>query len=231
MKIMNMMNYVMDFIFPRTSIISGQRLKEKNSNDYIDDFEFESLRRTSSDDLDDLKSKVDAEYSFSLLSFYEDDEFSKIIYKLKYGGMKKLGIFLGRKLGESLKEHFESDLSNFDFLIPVPLFKTKLRERGYNQSEYLCSGINEILNLEFVPDFVRRIKHTSSQTRLSRKKRIENIRGAFEINEQFKKSIHNKRLILVDDVVTTGSTINEVIRVLKDSGSSDILACTLAMAR
>lgn len=221
-----------DFIFPKTSIISEKRLDENNSNQYIGDDEIYLIPKVTESDLSDLKNKLIADFTISLFAFREGDDFSKIIYQLKYGGMKRLGVYLGCLFGKELKKYLkERKISNFDFIIPVPLFKTKLRERGYNQSDFICKGINEILNTKFYPDMARRIRHTSTQTKLNRKERMENMKDAFEINKKHKHEIRSKRIILVDDVVTTGSTMNEVIKVLKENQCGDVLACCLAMAR
>ena len=227
-----MLKELIDFIYPKTSIITDKRLDENNSNQYISDDEINLIDRVTPDDFTDLREKVISEYSFSLFAFREGDDFSKIIYQLKYGGMKQLGVYLGELLGNELKNYLEeNDLEDFEFIIPVPLFKTKLRERGFNQSDFICKGINEKLKIKFIPDLIRRIRHTSTQTKLNRDERIKNMKNAFELNGKYKEEISGKKLILVDDVVTTGSTVNEVIKVLKDNDCGDILVCILAMAR
>lgn len=221
-----------DFVFPKTSIISGKRLDENNSNQYISDDEIELIDRVSKNDLIDLEKKLISDHSFALFAFREDDDFSKIIYQLKYGGMKMLGVYLGRMLGNELKKYItQNNLPDFDIIIPVPLFKTKVRERGYNQSDFICLGISKTLGIKCISDIVKRNRHTSTQTKLSREERIENMKDAFEINDKYKNEIDGKGIILVDDVVTTGSTMNEVIKVLKENGCSDVTACCLAMAR
>ncbi|MDQ3019210.1 MAG: ComF family protein [Bacteroidota bacterium] len=227
-----MVSSVLDFIFPKTSVITDKRLDENNSNQYVSDDEINSIPRVTLSDLVDLKNKIISDYTFSLFTFREGDDFSKIIYELKYGGMKRLGIYLGNMLGHEVELYLkEKKLLDFDYIIPVPLFKTKFRERGYNQSDFICKGMNEILKLNFVTDIVKRVRHTSTQTKLNREERIKNMKDAFEINKKYKNLIYGKRIILVDDVVTTGSTMNEVIKVLKENECLEISACTLAMAR
>lgn len=221
-----------DFIFPKTSIISGKKLDENNTNQYISDDEIELIDRINKDDFIDLKRKLVSDHSFALFAFREEDDFSKIIYQLKYGGVKRLGIYLGGILGNELKKYIaQNDLADSDIIIPVPLFKTKVRERGYNQSDFICLGISETLGIKCIPDIVKRNRHTSTQTKLNREERIVNIKDAFEINDKYKSEIDMKRIILVDDVVTTGSTMNEVIKVLKENGCNEVTACCLAMAR
>lgn len=232
LRLNNLANIFVDFIFPKTSIISDKRLNEDNSNQYIGDDEINLIPKVTESDLEDLKNKLDSDFTFSLFAFREGDDFSSIIYQLKYGGMKRLGVYLGRLLGIELEKYLEEKkISDFDFIIPIPLFKTKLRERGYNQSDFICKGINEIIKINFVPDIVKRVRHTFTQTKLNREERIKNMKDAFEINKKFLNEIIGKKIILVDDVVTTGSTMNEVIKVLKENHCAEVLGCCLAMAR
>lgn len=226
-----MLNSLIDFIFPKTSVISDERLNENNSNEYISDDELYLIDKVTPEDLSDLKRKVNSAFTFSLFAFREGDNFSKIIYQLKYGGMKRLGIFLGEQLGIELQNHLKENNLTFDLLIPVPLFKTRVRERGFNQSDFICTGINKKLNIKFSPHLVTRVRHTMTQTKLNREERIRNMKDAFKINKKCENEIYGKSIILVDDVVTTGSTINEVIKVLEQNGSRDVMTCVLAMAR
>lgn len=227
-----MLNAILDFVFPRISIITGKKLDEDVQSQYFSNEEIGMLPVLDEKDLKLLKSRIIADYAYSKFIFSEGDDFSKIVYHLKYGKMKRLGICLGEVLADGLKFYIEQkNIKPFDAVVPVPLHKTKLRERGYNQSEYLCKGICRKLDAEPIPDLIKRIRHTSTQTKLSREKRIENIKDAFTIRQEYSDRIQSMRIVLVDDVITTGSTINEAARVLKESGSGDILCCSLAMAK
>lgn len=231
-KEVQLLHNIINFIYPKICIVSEIRLDESNSNPFINDYEIKSLAKVGTSDLRDLENKLLSDVSFSLFVFRENDNFSKIIYQLKYGGMKKLGVFLGKLLGTEVKKFIEEkNLSDFDYIIPVPLFKTKVRERGYNQSDYICQGVSDILNIEFINDFVIRNRHTKSQSKLDRYKRAENVKNAFEINSKYEKTIFDKEIILVDDVVTTGATLNEVVKVLRNGSCRKIMVCTLAMAK
>jgi len=229
---MEMVNNIVDFIFPKTSIISDKKLDESNSNNYLFDDETSSLKTVTFTDLADLSNKLISDLSFSHFAFYEGDDFSKIIYQLKYGGMKNLGVFMGELLGKELKKYFaEKDLPDFDYIIPVPLFKTKFRERGYNQADYICMGLSKVLGIGFENNIVRRIRHTKSQTKLNRDERIVNMKDAFVFNESYSNKVAGKKIIVVDDVITTGSTINEVIKIIRQHSEDEVMGCTLAMAR
>jgi len=223
---------LIDFVFPKISIISGKRLEEGCSFQYFGDSELNELSGLSEEDKSDLKAKLDSDYCFSMFSFRENDDFSKIIYQMKYGGMRNLAAVMGEILGGELQKFMkESTGEKFDVIIPVPLHSTKLRERGYNQSEALSRGMIRTLQIDISIRSILRIRHTSSQTKLSREDRIRNMKNAFAINEKFRNEIRGKNIIVTDDVITTGTTLNELISILKENYCGKILACTLAMAR
>lgn len=228
----NVIQNITDFIFPKTSIITGDLIEDSNSNQYINDNEFALLEKVTEKDLCELKAKLKSDYSFSVFSFREGDSFSNIIYNLKYGGMKNLGIFLGILLGNEIGNFIQANLYvSFDCIIPVALHKTKFRERGYNQTEMICRGINGVLKLKSETEIIIRKRNTLTQTKLNKKQRMENIKDAFHILPEQKSNIAGKNIILIDDVITTGSTMNEIIRVLREGNCGRILACSLAMAR
>lgn len=226
-----LINYIVYFIFPKTCIVTGNRLDENNSNNYVEDCVIQSINSVSSSDLKNLRNKVTSDYAYTLYDFNDDSPIQQIIHHFKYRGMKKLGIYLGELIGKELINNFYDTLKTFDTIIPVPLFKTKERERGYNQAEYLCKGINSQLQIEFIKDLVKRTRHTKSQTKLSQSERIENVKDAFEINRNYKGKISGTSIILVDDVVTTGSTLNEIIKELRTEDVSQIFVITIAMAK
>jgi len=118
------------------------------------------------------------------------------------------------------KAHFE-----FDLIIPVPLSKIRQRERGYNQVTLWGRLLSKSLNLPLSSSALKRERNTESQVNLSAGKREENIRNAFSANADF---IHGKNILLLDDVITTGATLNECARTLKDAGAFHISALTIA---
>ena len=153
----------------------------------------ESLKnKVTLDDLKSLRNKVASDYAYTLYDFDEDSPIQQIIHHFKYRGMKKLGIYLGELIGKELIDDTNDIAKTFDTIIPVPLFKTKERERGYNQAEYLCKGINIQLQIEFIKDLVKRTRHTKSQTKLSQSERIANVKDAFEINKNYNGKLSGK---------------------------------------
>jgi len=126
------------------------------------------------------------------------------------------------------KEVFMTSLqkSNQTYLVPVPLHKSKLRKRGYNQAQLLTQGLSKKLNIPAI-DMLVRVKNTPSQVGLERKKRIENISGAFSLAPNILISQY-PNIFLVDDVLTTGSTLLEAANVLKRKGTKKVWGIALA---
>ena len=165
--------------------------------------------------------------ALSLYWFEEGTEIQHILHALKYTRMKSIGKVFGKKIGEEINSRFPL---NYDYAVPVPLHKSKLRERTYNQSDYICRGIAEALNIKPLEKCLSRTRYTKTQTKLSITEREENVRNAFSVNPMFSEIIKGKNLILVDDVITTGSTILECARVLKENGCGEVTVCSIALA-
>lgn len=146
------------------------------------------------------------------LYFTKESLVQHLMHQLKYKGNKELGLQLGRLMGNSLKS--ADRFSNIDALIPLPLFPSKEKKRGYNQATVLCDGIAEILNLPVLNNIITRPQHTETQTKKGRIERWRNIEGKFQLTDPVK--IQNKHILLVDDVVTTGATLeacgNELLK-------------------
>jgi ComF family protein len=136
-----------------------------------------------------------------------------LIHKLKYSGIRELGHELGRIYALSLKSSGFTD--DMDLIIPVPLHPAKKRVRGFNQSDYIASGISDVTGLPVDTDSLVRIVLSSTQTNRSRYDRWTNVEGIFRVADA--ESVRGKHILLVDDVITTGSTVescvNELLKV------------------
>jgi ComF family protein len=161
--------------------------------------------------------------SFSLYQFIADTPVQHLLHSLKYEKMKSIGIKLGKEIAENMPK-----TSKIDLAVPVPLHFAKLRERTYNQSDYICRGIGSNRKIDTIPKLLKRNRFTKSQTKLDKYARQENVRSAFELNPKYKEVIQGKNIILVDDVITTGATILECARVLKESGAAYVIVCSAA---
>ncbi len=223
-------NDVVDFLYPRVCIVSEMNLPEDNSNKYVLDSTLASLEKVSQVQLNELRNKVRSDFAFSLYDFAKKSDFEKIIHHLKYSGMKDLGVFLGEHLAGYVKLEIEEQDLNYDWIIPVPLHKTKIRERGYNQSEYLVKGLSKGLNIPLLVNSIDRRRYTKSQTKLTLTEREKNVKDAFFLNNEFIDRLNGRNVILVDDVITTGATVNECINVLREAGVKKIFTVSLAMA-
>ncbi|MCX8019207.1 MAG: phosphoribosyltransferase family protein [Chitinophagaceae bacterium] len=134
--------------------------------------------------------------------FTKESVIQNIIHRFKYKGHKEAGLQLGRMMGLRLLKSGRFDV---DALIPLPLYPPKERKRGYNQSAVLCEGISSVMNVPVLNDVVSRPYFTETQTRKGRIERWKNIEGKFSLN--CASQIHGKKILLVDDVVTTGATL------------------------
>lgn len=162
----------------------------------------------------------------SAFVFEKEKELQTILHALKYNGKFILGKFLGELAAKQVYNSINA--WHADMIMPVPLHSLKKAERGYNQAEFICKGISKVLKIPNRTDILKRTRFTLSQTTMTFEERKENVHKAFGLKK--KKHIPGKRIILVDDVITTGSTITECARELKDNGATEIFAFSVAIA-
>lgn len=143
--------------------------------------------------------------------FTKESLMQHLMHQFKYKGNKELGMQLGKIMGEQIKKsaRFEADA-----LVPLPLFAAKEKRRGYNQAAILCEGMSEAMNLPVLDKIISRPRHTETQTKKGRIERWKNMEGKFILSDA--DAIKNMHLLLVDDVVTTGATLeacgNELLK-------------------
>lgn len=135
--------------------------------------------------------------------FTKESLMQHLMHQFKYKGNKEVGIYLGKLMGWAMAE--SNRFSYVDALIPLPLHKSKEHKRGYNQAAVLCNGISSVLNRPVWKDVVIRPEQTETQTKKGRIQRWQNMEGKFELNNA--GVIEGKHVLLVDDVVTTGATM------------------------
>ncbi len=141
--------------------------------------------------------------AMSELYFSKGSMVQNMIHEFKYRGNKKAGHFFGNLMGKSL---LNSNRFSIDVIIPLPLFERKEKLRGFNQAEILCNGIGEILNKPVVKNNVIRKVFTETQTKKHRIERWKNVEGIFYVSNP--KELEGRHILLVDDVITTGATID-----------------------
>lgn len=155
---------------------------------------------------------------------YGDRE-KHIIYDFKYG--KKA--YYGEKLGEIMAEKVASEPSlRWDMVIPVPMYKEKEKDRGYNQAALLGRYMAEHLGTAFIKNALIRIVDTPPMSSLSIEERERNVRNVFIVNNKYVNMIKGKSILLVDDIFTTGNTMDECARVLKESDAGEVFAVAFA---
>lgn len=159
-------------------------------------------------------------------TYYDRPLIKKLIQKMKYYFIKDVAEILAElPIKLIINSNLYSSLQP-DLVIPIPLHRKKILERGFNQSEIIAQKIAQKFNWPLGNNIIARIKNTKSQTKLKKEKREQNIAGAFTVCD--KKIIKNKNIILIDDVVTTGATLEEAAKVLKKSGAKSVWAITVA---
>jgi ComF family protein len=166
------------------------------------------------------------EFTQAFASFDLIPELRSLIHHLKYKENAQVGIFLGQLAGRYIQQYHAD--KKIDIITPVPLHKVKKRMRGYNQALWIAKGINQIITCELIPELIIRTRFTQTQTRLTRKRRKKNVSHAFMVNSKY--NVENKTIMFIDDVFTTGSTMNEVSSALKHYKVNKIYAMTVAKA-
>src|SRR4051812_6326494 len=150
----------------------------------------------------------------------------RLVHQFKYSGQRYLRFPIAEWLAETMRDP-RLDGRRFDVIIPVPLHPARQRERGFNQATLLAERLGHSTGLPLYPA-LDRIRYTTTQTVHDRAERIENLRGAFRLRKN--RDVRDLRVLLIDDVLTTGSTLSECARVLKAAGAVSVHAATAARA-
>lgn len=222
----------LEFVYPPTCFVCGGLLEGGGSRVCPACWAtIRSVRRDDSLYLEMYERLTQSQSIANLISLYhfeKDGTLQSIIHQLKYDGMTVLGLELGRKLGEKLLTEVPDH--SIEGIVPIPLHSTKLRERGYNQSEYIARGIRDATGIPVYTSLLKRHKYTSSQTKLTASERRENVGDAFGVHERSRIRIKDSSFLVVDDVITTGSTIEACAEVLQNNGARSIIAGSVAIA-
>jgi ComF family protein len=162
----------------------------------------------------------------AMFSVESHGKFLDVIHCLKYSKMPGIGFEFGKMLYRRLKM---DNMSDYDYITSVPIHQAKKRDRGYNQSDFIGKGLSKESGIKFHPKLIKRNKYTETQTKLSSEQRKSNVADVF-IPYNNKINISGLKILIVDDVLTTGSTINSAARVLKDMGAGIVNAAALGSA-
>jgi ComF family protein len=172
-----------------------------------------------------FKGRIPVKYVMSLFQFVKASRVQHVLHALKYRNKPELGQLLGKVYGEELLECGYA--KEFDIVIPVPLHASKKKRRGYNQSEEFGVGLAEAWSISCNDNYLKRLYMTETQTKKTRLRRWENVKEVFSLEAP--DQIKDRRILLVDDVVTTGATLEVAGRVLLDGGCKELsIACIAA---
>jgi ComF family protein len=168
--------------------------------------------------------RVPVDNAFSILYFTKESMVQKIIFELKYKQNKKAGYVLGKLMANELNQLQEK--IHVDYLIPIPISKRKIRSRGYNQSKLLCEAMFQNGYKVPIAESLVKIKGTTTQTNKNRLHRGENSKPIFKLNPKI--NLGNKHLLVVDDVLTTGATLEMACKCLWQAKPASIQIVTAA---
>lgn len=170
--------------------------------------------------------RVPVEKAASLFLFEKSGRVQRLLHALKYEGQEAIGEYLGRLCAQDLEG--SAFLGDIDLVLPVPLHKKKLRARGYNQSESFARGLALAASKPLHTTLLERVVETSTQTKKRKYQRWENVEGIFRLNQP--ESLAGKHVLLVDDVITTGATIEAAWQALRQAGNVRVSLLSIAFA-
>ena len=170
--------------------------------------------------------KVEINEVFAFLYFRKHGSVQKLLHSLKYRHKPEIGEFLGRLYGNELVTQDKGFV--YDYIIPVPLHKSRERRRGYNQSEFFSRGLGSSLQIPVDTSLLHRKFKSTTQTNKSRQERWDNVKDIFIVSHPEK--LQGKNILLTDDVMTTGATLEACSLKLKEAGVNQISVATIAVA-
>jgi len=158
--------------------------------------------------------------------FVYEDLVQDAIYRFKYGKKAHLGKGLGSIMAERLFQ-MPNFLENLDYIVPIPIHRNRMKTRGFNQAELLAKEISKVSGIPMGKNLIVRIRDTAPQSKVSFSGRKNNLKGALEVNKRY--ALENKSILLVDDIYTTGNTLNACCEVLYKVGVKEVRATTLSI--
>ncbi len=225
-----LLNDLIELLYPRLCVVCGDKLIEQEK--WICLHCLHHIPRTNFHLIVDnpvaqiFYGRVNIENATSFFYFSKGSKYQALLHNLKYKGMKELGEEMGKYFAIDLRQ--SSWFDSVDIICPVPLHPSKEKKRGYNQSWWIASGIAQQLNKELSINNLKRLTATETQTRKSRFERYLNVDGIFELKNP--EAFSGKHILLVDDVVTTGATLEACATTILSTTNAQISIATLATA-
>lgn len=209
--------------------MTGEVITPENRYNYISETGLQSLPPPPHKDiLNDYllgnfeKDELSIFKLIALFRLKESEEIMELIYGLKYSGVYKIGLELGMLLGKQIKSN------RYDYICPVPIHSARKRERGFNQSVSIIKGILKVKEFDLIEDLLVRNKYTQTQTLLDSNQRKENVRKVFSVKKNI--DLTNKRILVIDDVLTTGNTLNNCATSLLNNGARRVDAAVVCVS-
>ncbi|MDR2527019.1 MAG: ComF family protein [Rickettsiales bacterium] len=237
---MNFLKIFLRFLYPPKCVICGKIIQEYDAlcencwsnvkqivrpfcNKCSSPIEFD----ISEDSICGACMKEEPKYIKARSAFIYNKAISNVITRFKFFDET----YLKRFMALNMVRASQDILDNIDILIPVPLHKKRLRQRKYNQSLLLCEEISKLTKKSFISDFLYKKKHTKQQSSLRKRERLLNLRGKFAVSEKYLGQYADKNIAIVDDVMTTGTTINECIKAMNKNKIKNIYVITFAKTK
>jgi ComF family protein len=229
MGIVNQLKYVanasIDIVYPNYCAVCDRDLVQNEHHICLSclyDLPYLSSDKKNDDKLNKLFwGRVEVEKIYALFNYQKGNQVQDILHLIKYKNKTKLAEYLGCKLAACMNE-----TRHIDYVLPVPLHPKKKRKRGYNQSTIIANGITKTLGIPLNESLIKRVHHNPSQTIFSKFDRWDNVRSIFEVIDI--KRLKGKHVLLVDDVMTTGATIEACVKQLVKVEDCKVSVATLA---
>jgi len=208
---------LIDLLLPRYCLVCGKVVFEKyerfwcincNANMPLFVFSIGSISPV----VKTFWGRCEVRYGGSLLLYESGSFYSNIFKEIKYRDRPDLGVYMGRLYGNRMLKHHRREIADIDLLLPVPMTKKKQKARGYNQAECIAMGFQQATGISMETSLLKRIKQRESQTQKSKFERWLNAKSVYECGE-LPKSI--KHVAIIDDVVTTGATVEACIEAIR----------------
>jgi ComF family protein len=229
-QLKNIFGSTMHLLYPHVCTGCGSDLLEKDNLlclTCIQDLPHTNFAALQNNPVEkDFWGRINLEAAYSQFYFSKAFLIQHLIHQLKYKGDTKIGFYLGEIMGKTMLK--SNRFSSIDTLIPLPMYAAKEHKRGYNQATVICNGISSVMNIPVLSNAVIRQHATETQTRKHRTERWENVKDSFKVAKP--AELNAKHVLLVDDVVTTGATLEACGNVILNATDARLSIATLAYA-
>ena len=206
---------VLDILYPKQCIICGKLNEDMVCDKCYNDFNNDVI----------IKTYKNKNFDGHMYMFKYENKIRDLILYYKFNDKAYIYEFFTKIVLKNKK--ICRKLENYDIIIPVPIHKKRMRQRGYNQSSLIAKKlVKDITNLTCMEDVLIKDKNNKRQSDLNRHQRQENVKNVYKVIN--KEKIYNKKILLFDDIYTTGATVNECAKELKENGAKEILVFTIA---